>query len=157
DSIGTGSIIRPGEVQRMTAGTGIRHSEFNPSRTEPVHFLQIWILPDRRGLEPDYEQCLIPKEARQGRFAVIAGPEEGNGSAVRIHQDARILAAEVGPDDRLLHELEPGRQAWIQVISGKITAVGEELSAGDGAAITGQPQIEISGGKAGEVLLFDLP
>jgi quercetin 2,3-dioxygenase len=156
DSLGTGSVIRPGEVQRMSAGTGIRHSEFNPSRTDPVHFLQIWILPDRRGLEPGYEQRAIAKEDRKGRFVLIAGPE-GNGSAVRIHQDARILAGEIGSGDRLVHELAPGRQAWVQVVNGAIEVQGVAMAAGDGAAIAHQPRIEIAGGEAGEVLLFDLP
>ena len=155
DSLGTGSIIRPGEVQRMSAGTGILHSEFNPSRTEPVHLLQIWILPSERGIEPSYEQKAIPAEARNARFAVIAGPD-GEG-AVRIRQDARILSAEAPPGVALAHDLGEGRRAWLQVARGSVELDGAVYEAGDGAAITGESRIELLGRDKAELLLFDLP
>ena len=118
DSLGNGSIIRPGEVQRMSAGTGIRHSEFNPSQTQGVHLLQIWIQPDRQGLQPSYEQKTAPRAARDGRFVRIAGP--GEDAVVGIHQDARILAAEVAPGVAVAHDPGPGRRAWVQVVRGSV-------------------------------------
>ena len=155
DSLGTGSIIRPGEVQRMSAGTGIRHSEFNPSRKDPVHLLQIWILPRERGIEPSYEQKAIPDDARAGRFATIAGPD-GEG-AVRIHQDARILAAQVPAGVAVAHELGEGRRAWLQVARGSVELDGVAYEAGDGAAITAEKRVELLGREPAELLLFDLP
>lgn len=155
DSIGNGSIIRPGEVQRMSAGTGIRHSEFNPSRTEGVHLLQIWILPDKQGLEPSYEQKAVSAAARNGRFAPIAGP--GEDAVVRIHRDARILAAEIPPDLAVAHDLAAGRRAWLQVARGSVELNGALYVAGDGAAITGEDRVELLGRESAEVLLFDLP
>ena len=155
DSLGTGSIIRPGEVQRMSAGTGILHSEFNPSPTEPVHLLQIWILPAERGIEPSYEQKAIPTEARNARFAVIAGPD-GEGT-VHIRQDARILTAELPPGVAVAHDLGRGRRAWLQVARGSVELDGAIYEAGDGAAITGEDRIELLGRDKAELLLFDLP
>jgi redox-sensitive bicupin YhaK (pirin superfamily) len=155
DSLGTGSIIRPGEVQRMSAGTGIRHSEFNPSRKDPVHLLQIWILPQERGIEPSYEQKAIPADARAGRFATIAGPD-GEG-AVRIHQDARILAAQVPAGVAVAHALADGRRAWLQVARGSVELDGVTYEAGDGAAITGEKRVELLGREPADLLLFDLP
>ncbi len=155
DSLGNGSVIRPGEVQRMSAGTGIRHSEFNPSRTEGVHLLQIWILPDRQGLEPGYEQNMISPAARNGRFLPIAGP--GEDAVVRIHQNARILAAEVPPGIAVTHDLAAGRRAWVQVARGSVELNGALTVAGDGAAITGEDRVELIGVESAEVLLFDLP
>jgi redox-sensitive bicupin YhaK (pirin superfamily) len=155
DSLGTGSIIRPGEVQRMSAGTGILHSEFNPSRTEPVHLLQIWIMPVKAGVEPSYEQKTIPPDARNARFAAIAGP---NGdAAVRIHQDARILAAEIPAGVAVAQELGEGRRAWLQVARGSVELAGDTYEAGDGAAISGEKRVELLGRAPAEVLLFDLP
>jgi redox-sensitive bicupin YhaK (pirin superfamily) len=155
DSLGTGSIIRPGEVQRMSAGTGILHSEFNPSRSEPVHLLQIWILPEEQGIEPGYEQKAIAPEARNARFAAIAGP---NGeAAVRIRQDARILAAEIPAGVAVAHELAEGRRAWLQVARGSVELAGARYEAGDGAAISGETRVELLGRDPAEVLLFDLP
>jgi redox-sensitive bicupin YhaK (pirin superfamily) len=155
DSLGTGSIIRPGEVQRMSAGTGIRHSEFNPSRKDPVHLLQIWILPQERGIEPSYEQKAIPANARTGRFATIAGPH--GEAAVRIHQDARILAAEVPAGVAVAHDFGDGRRAWLQVARGSVELGGVTYEAGDGAAISGEKRIELLGRAPAELLLFDLP
>jgi redox-sensitive bicupin YhaK (pirin superfamily) len=156
DSLGTGSVIRPREVQRMSAGTGISHSEFNASRSDPVHLLQIWILPVQRGIQPSYEQKAIPAAAMRGRLAVIAGPEEGEGT-VRIHQDARILAAELSQGAAVAHELAQGRRAWVQVAHGSVETGGTLLQAGDGAAITGEKLFEIVGREAAELLVFDLP
>lgn len=155
DSLGTGSIIRPGEVQRMSAGTGILHSEFNPSRSDPVHLLQIWILPAERSIEPSYEQKAIPAESRNARFATIAGPD-GEGS-VRIHQDARILAAEIPAGVGVAHDMAEGRRAWLQVARGSVELGGAVYEAGDGAAITGEKRVELLARQAAEVLLFDLP
>ena len=155
DSLGTGSVIRPGEIQRMSAGTGILHSEFNSSQSEAVHLLQIWLLPAQRGIEPSYEQKTISAEAMNGRLAVIAGPD-GEGS-VRIHQDARILAAQVPPGVALAHELKNGRRAWLQVARGAVDLQGTALEAGDGAAVTHEKRIELTGRQAAELLLFDLP
>jgi hypothetical protein len=155
DSLGTGSIIRPGEVQRMSAGTGILHSEFNPSRTDPVHLLQIWILPSEQGIEPSYEQKPIPAEGRTGRFATIAAPDGEGG--VRIRQDARILAAEVPAGVAVAHDLGDGRRAWLQVARGSVELDGAVYEAGDGAAISGQKRVELLGRAPAELLLFDLP
>jgi redox-sensitive bicupin YhaK (pirin superfamily) len=155
DSLGTGSIIRPGEVQRMSAGTGILHSEFNPSRTEPVHLLQIWILPAELGIEPGYEQKAIIAHSRDARFAVIAGPDKE--AAVRIRQDARILAAEIPPGAAVAHDLAEGRRAWLQVARGSVELEGIPYLAGDGAAISGENRVELLGREKSELLLFDLP
>jgi redox-sensitive bicupin YhaK (pirin superfamily) len=155
DSLGTGSIIRPGEVQRMSAGTGILHSEFNPSRSEPVHLLQIWLLPQEQGIEPSYEQKLIAADSRDARFATIAGPD-GQGS-VRLHQDARILAAEIPAGVAVAHNLADGRRAWLQVARGSVELAGTRYEAGDGAAITGEKRVELLGREPAEVLLFDVP
>jgi redox-sensitive bicupin YhaK (pirin superfamily) len=155
DSLGNGSIIRPGEVQRMSAGTGIQHSEFNPSRTEPVHLLQIWILPDRQGLQPSYEQKQIPEDNGSARFITIAGPQDD--AVVRIHQDARILAAKIPAGVAVAHDLTHGRRAWLQVARGSVEMENATYSAGDGAAITGKDRISVLGRDSAEVLLFDLP
>ncbi len=155
DSLGTGSMIRPGEVQRMSAGTGIQHSEFNPSATLPVHLLQIWIMPAERGIAPSYEQKVIAPGSTDGRFAVIAGPREGTG--VRIHQDARILAASMVPGQTLAHELGEGRRAWLQVARGSVELAVDAYAAGDGAAIDGERRLELVGREPAEILLFDLP
>jgi redox-sensitive bicupin YhaK (pirin superfamily) len=157
DSIGTGSVIRPGDVQRMSAGTGVEHSEFNPSRSEPVHFLQIWLLPDRQGLKPSYEQKTIPETEKRGRLRLVAAPD-GRDGAVAIHQDARIYACVLGEGEQASHTLEPGRKAWVQVARGGIDANGEDLRAGDGAAIEDEATVVLKGLTAdAEVLLFDLP
>src|SRR5207247_2933582 len=119
DSLGTGSVIRPGEVQRMTAGTGVTHSEYNPSRIEPVHFLQIWLLPERQGLTPGYEQQAFSAAEMQGRLRLVAS-RDGRDGSVTVHQDARILAARLAPGDELVHSLAPSRHAWVQVVRGAL-------------------------------------
>jgi hypothetical protein len=156
DSMGTGSVIRPGEVQKMSAGTGVRHSEFNHSEHEPVHLLQIWILPEKEGLKPMYEQKSIPAEEKQGKLRLVGSPKGGNGS-VTISQDAELYATELAAGQAVEHTLEKDRYAWLQVARGEITLNGEKLKAGDGAAITAEPKLQLAGvGESSEVLLFDL-
>jgi quercetin 2,3-dioxygenase len=156
DSLGTGSVIRPGDVQRMTAGTGVRHSEFNASRSEPVHFLQIWILPARAGLPPGYEQKPFSERERRGQLRLVASADGREGS-VTIHQDATISAALLDPGEHVRHAPSPGRHVYVHVASGGFTVAGEDLEAGDGVALSDEPTIEIAGRSHGEVLLFDLP
>src|SRR6516225_2690284 len=158
DSMGTGSVIRPGEVQKMSAGTGIRHSEFNHSKTEPVHLYQIWILPERDGIQPMYEQKAIPAEEKKGKLRLLASPKSSNGnSAVKLYQDAELYSAELAPSQSVEHALGKDRYAWIQVARGSVTVNGQELKAGDGAALAQEPRVTITGGSAkSEVLLFDL-
>jgi hypothetical protein len=155
DSLGNGSIIRRGDVQRMTAGTGVVHSEFNASAGEPVHFLQIWILPERAGLEPGYEQRAFPDEEKQGRLRLVASRDGAEGS-LTVHQDARILATLLAPGEAVRHPLPPGRHAWVQVVSGEVEVEGERLSAGDGAAISSSAEVVIRGVRDAEALLLDL-
>jgi quercetin 2,3-dioxygenase len=155
DSIGTGSIIRPGDVQRMTAGTGVRHSEFNASREEPVHFLQIWIVPDKNGHAPSYEQKTFTDAEKQGRLRLVASPDGRDGS-VTIHQDAALYAGILREGERASFPLAAGRHAWVHVAKGTARVNGELLRAGDAAAIDDPGAIEIAGQDAGEVLLFDL-
>src|SRR5512139_3056219 len=140
DSIGTGSVIRPGDVQRMSAGRGVLHSEFNASRDRDVHFLQIWIEPAARGIAPSYEQANVPAEAKRGRLALIAGPE-GSGAAVTIHQDARLYATLLDGEERVLHALAPGRRAYVHVARGRVRVNGEALGAGDAAKLEGEATI----------------
>ncbi len=153
DSIGNGSIIRPGEVQRMSAGTGVMHSEVNPSRDEELHLLQIWILPERRGIAPGYEQKNFPPDARRGQLRLVASPDGSDGS-VSIHQDARLYVTLLGDGDSVAHEFADGRSGWLHVASGEATVNGIALRAGDGAAIENESSVTIGGN--GEVLLFDL-
>ncbi len=156
DTMGTGSSIRPGEVQRMSAGTGVLHSEFNHSRTEPVHLLQIWILPEQNGIEPSYEQKTFPAEEKRNTLRLIASPEGRDGS-VTIHQDAELYASLLQKGKTLRHPLEKSRGAWIQVVEGEITLNGTTLKDGDGASIEGEPNLEVRGeADASEFLLFDL-
>ena len=156
DSLGTGSIIRPGEIQRMSAGRGITHAEFNASKTEPAHFLQIWIIPSKTGLEPSYEQKTIDADAIKNKFARIAAPEPREGE-VRIVQDAEIWAARFDGEEEAVHMLQPGRKAWIHVARGSgIEITGERLDAGDGAAITDVESILVRAHGPAEVLLFDM-
>ncbi len=156
DSLGTGSIIRPGEVQRMSAGTGIRHSEFNPSSDEPVHFLQIWIVPEREGLAPGYEQKTFSAEEKRGNWCLV-GSRDGREGSVTIHQDVDLYAALLGDGDRAIHDLANGRQAWLQVARGAVMANGELLSAGDGVGLTNEKAIAVQGASGdAEVLLFDM-
>jgi quercetin 2,3-dioxygenase len=152
DSMGTGSIIRPGEVQRMSAGTGVTHSEFNPSRTEPVHLLQIWILPEAKGLKPSYEQRQFSRDEIRGQLRLVAGDDPVNG-AVKIHQDVRLFAT-ILDGESVQYELQPARYAWLQIAKGAIELNGKKLEAGDGAAVAEERKLELSG--KGEALLFDL-
>jgi hypothetical protein len=155
DSMGNGSVIRPGELQRMSAGTGITHSEFNPSKSEPVHFLQIWILPDQKGLSPDYEQKLFPDEVKRGKLRLI-GSSDGRDGSVTIHQDASIYAAMLDPGAEIVHTIPSGRHVWVQVARGKIHVNGYTLEQGGGAAVTDEDRLEIAGIENAEILLFDL-
>ena len=155
DSMGNGSVIRPGEIQRMSAGTGITHSEFNASKDELVHFLQIWLLPAQRGIEPGYEQKVIDRNEQRGRVRLVAS-EDGKDGTVLIHTDARVYAGlfENGAMDQL--SVSQGRHAWVHVARGKARINGHQLSAGDGAAISDEPAVKIEGVDASEVLVFDL-
>lgn len=152
DSIGNGAVIRPGEVQRMSAGTGIRHSEFNASQELPVHLLQIWILPERSGLAPGYEQKAIDV----GDELTLLASRDGRDGSVTIHQDAGVFAARLVPDKPARHRLAPGRRAWLHVARGDAVLNGIALAAGDGAAVTDESELELGTRSGGEVLLFDL-
>lgn len=160
DSSGGGGVLRPGEVQRMSAGTGIRHSEFNGSPAAPVHFLQIWLLPDRPGHRPSYEQKAFPAEERRGRLRLVAAPEGEAGAegATVIHQDVRVYATLLGDGRTAELALAPGRHAWVQVARGAVEVNGTRLEAGDGAAISEEGGLAITGRGAeeAEVLVFDL-
>jgi redox-sensitive bicupin YhaK (pirin superfamily) len=157
DSLGTGSVIRPGDVQRMSAGTGVLHSEYNASKTEPVHFLQIWILPDRAGHAPGYEQKTFSDADKRGRLRLVASPDGADGS-VTIHQDARIHATVLARGAGVEHALAPGRHAWVHVARGAAEVNGTPLAAGDAAALTNEPAPRLRGGGDGdaELLVFDL-
>jgi hypothetical protein len=155
DSLGTGSVILPGDVQRMTAGTGVRHSEENPSATEPVHFLQIWVLPERPGLTPGYEQRTFSETERRGRLRLVASPGGADGS-VTIHQDVRLHAGLLGAGDAAELALSPGRHAWVQVARGRVRVNGVPLAAGDGAALSEERTVSVEGVEDAEVLAFDL-
>jgi redox-sensitive bicupin YhaK (pirin superfamily) len=155
DSMGTGSVIRPGELQRMTAGTGVLHSEQNAQPDAPTHFLQIWILPERRGLEPGYEQRAFPESERRGRLRLIAA-RDGRDGAVTVHQDAALYAALLAPGEKVTHALAPGRHAWVQVASGAVQLGTERLAAGDGASVSDEPSLEIAATVPSEILVFDL-
>ncbi|MGK7952279.1 MAG: pirin family protein [Xenococcaceae cyanobacterium] len=156
DSIGNGSVIRPGDVQRMSAGTGIAHSEFNASAIDPVHFLQIWILPQQTGIKPSYEQKHFSLEEKQGKLRLVASPD-GRDNSVTIHQDANLYVAALNKGDRVNHNTDKNRSLWIQVAKGGVEVNGRSLQAGDGAAITQETDIAISGTTDNtEILLFDL-
>lgn len=155
DSLGTGSVIRPGEVQRMSAGTGIQHSEFNASKQDVLHLLQLWILPERRGLTPGYEQKAFPEAERRNRLRVVAS-RDGREGSVTIHQDATLLAGLLDAGARVEHALAPGRHAWLHVARGRVRLGDLELSAGDGAALSDEGGLTLEGVEAAEVLLFDL-
>jgi redox-sensitive bicupin YhaK (pirin superfamily) len=156
DSIGTGSVIRPGDVQVMSAGTGIRHSEFNHSKQEPVHFLQIWVLPDRQGIAPRYDQKTFPDAEKRGRLRLVGSPDGRDGSIV-IHQNAQIYASLLGRSDKVAHTLAPGRKGWVQVIRGTVALNSEILRAGDGAAARDESALTVAALDDAEILLFDLP
>lgn len=155
DSLGNGSVIRPGDVQRMTAGTGIRHSEFNASATDPVHFLQIWILPEAARLAPGYEQKTIPAEEKQGRLRLVAS-RDGRDGSVTVHQDVDLWATVLGEGDEVVHASAPNRLAWVHVARGAAELNGLALGAGDGAALD-EAEIRLVGRAADtEILLFDM-
>ncbi len=155
DSLGTGSVIRPGDVQRMTAGTGIRHSEFNASATDPVHFLQIWILPDAQGLAPSYEQTRFEPEEKRGRLRLVAS-NDGRDGSVTIHADVALYATLLDAGETVSHDLAPGRIAWVQVARGEAIVAGERLREGDGLAVDAGGTIALEGIADAEILLFDM-
>ena len=155
DSLGNGSVIRPGDVQRMSAGTGVVHSEMNPSRTEPVHFLQIWIVPDRSGHQPGYEQKAFPETARRGKLRLVAS-NDGRDASVSVHQDASVYAGLLEPGERASHEPRAGRHVWVHVARGSVDLNGKTLREGDGAAISDERRLDLTAKDSSEVLLFDL-
>lgn len=156
DSMGNGSTIRPGDVQRMSAGRGVMHSEMNPSRDARVHFLQIWIEPAARGIDPGYEQVRVPDEAKRGRLALVAGPA-GSGAAVTIHQDASVYATMLDGAETVDHPLAPGRRAYVHVARGEVRVNGVALGEGDAVKLAGESSVRLDGGAHAEALLFDLP
>jgi len=155
DSLGSGGVLRPGELQRMTAGTGITHSEFNASEAEPVHLYQIWLLPERDGLKPSYEQRTFPDAERRNRLRLVASPDGADGS-LTIRQDARLFLASLDEGREVTRELPPGRHAWLHVLRGDVVLDGSPLAAGDGAALSEEPALAIRARGPSEVLLFDL-
>jgi len=155
DSMGNGSAIRPGDVQYMSAGTGVTHSEFNASKSEPAHLLQIWMLPERKGLKPVYGQKTFAESEKRGKLRLVASPEGRDGS-VTVRQDNELYATVLGKGESVRHELKPDRHAYVQVARGSVKLNGKELQEGDGAAISEEKGIELTGVKDAEVLLFDL-
>jgi len=155
DSTGTSAVVRPGEVQRMTAGTGVRHSEFNNSKTDELHLLQIWIVPDRRGLPPGYEQKAFPREELRGKLRLVAD-RAGSQGAVRISQDVSVYATTLEAGETVSHPLARGRHAWVHVARGELALNGLALKAGDGAAVSEEAALSLEGKAGAEVLLFDL-
>jgi redox-sensitive bicupin YhaK (pirin superfamily) len=155
DSMGHGEVLRPGELQHMTAGTGVLHSEFNPDPGEPVHLYQIWIVPDRRGLTPGYAQKAFPADEKRGRWRLVASPDGADGS-LTIHQDARLYLAELATGDAVEHRLGANRHAWLQVLRGKVKAGDDDLTAGDGLAVSDEPGLRVQAEEEAEVMLFDL-
>ena len=155
DSMGNGSVIRPGDVQRMSAGTGVRHSEFNASETDPVHFLQIWILPEKQGLEPGYEQRHFAADDKRGQLRLV-GSRDGREGSVTIHRDADLYATLLDDGDSVSHELATGRKGWIQIARGSALLNEKQLGAGDGAAVEGPATIRLTASSATEILLFDM-
>jgi redox-sensitive bicupin YhaK (pirin superfamily) len=156
DSMGNGSVLHYGDVQRMTAGTGVRHSEFNHSKTEGVHFLQIWIHPSQTGIAPGYEEKHFTPDSKQGKLRLIASSDGRDGS-VLVHQDAAIYATILNGDDRVEHALAEGRAGYVHVIRGSATVNGEALQGGDAVKVLAENQVVISGAEAAELLVFDLP
>lgn len=155
DSMGTGATIRPGDVQRMSAGRGVMHSEFNPSNEKPAHFLQIWIQPDRQGVQPSYEQKNFPAEQKRGKLRLIASKDGAEGS-VSIHQDAKVYAGLFDGEERAELAIAPDRQVYLQVARGTVTANDNVLNAGDALALTDAPSLSLSKGQGAEVIVFDL-
>lgn len=156
DSMGSGSVIRPGDVQHMSAGSGIRHSEFNASKTDTVHLYQIWILPNVENIKPSYEDRTFDRTAMRNRFLPLITPTGHDGS-LKMNQDASLFAATLSPGSQLAHELAGGRHAWVQVVRGAVSLGAVTLDAGDGAAISGEPTLTLSSAADSEILLFDLP
>ncbi len=156
DCLGTGSVLHPGEFQRMSAGTGIRHSEFNPSPTEPVHLYQIWLLPNQKGLRPSYEQKTFPEAERRRRLRLVASPDAQDGSLL-IHQDARVYLSTLDADQEVGHELQPSRHAWLQILRGAVTLNGHALATSDGVAVSDETSLTIRAAEPSEVMLFNLP
>jgi quercetin 2,3-dioxygenase len=152
DNSGGRGVIRPGELQHMTAGRGVMHSEFNPSPKDPVHLLQIWLLPERKGLTPSYEQLAFPDSDLRGKFSLVAGPK----APITIHQDANLYIARLDEGEAAKHSLAPERHAWAQVARGAVQLNGNELKAGDGGAISGESEITVKAQEPSEVLAFDL-
>jgi quercetin 2,3-dioxygenase len=155
DSLGTGSVIQPGDGQRMTAGRGIRHSEMNPSSTDTAHLLQIWILPDKQGHEPSYEQRSFPENEKRGKLRLIAS-NDGAAGSVKINQDAKLFVTLLAAGEEVVHSLGAKRYAWLQVAKGEVELNGKKLNQGDGAAVSEEGKLSIKGTKDAEVLLFDL-
>jgi redox-sensitive bicupin YhaK (pirin superfamily) len=155
DGLGSGDVLRPGELQRMTAGTGIEHSEFNASNSEAVHLYQIWLLPEREGFEPSYEQKAFPEAERHNRLRLVASPDGTDGS-LTIRQDARLFLGLLDDGQAVDYRLASGRNAWLQVLRGSVDLSGTNLSAGDGAAISGEPALAVRAKGRSEILLFDL-
>jgi len=155
DSMGTGSVIRPGDVQTMSAGTGVLHSEFNASREEPVHFLQVWIVPDRKGVVPRYQQRHFAPDEKRGRLRLIISPDGADGS-LEVYQDARVYAGLFDGAEQQALPLPPGRYAYVHVARGSLEVNGERLDEGDGARLRHPDGIRLCGGRTAEVLLFDL-
>lgn len=155
DSLGNGQVLKPGEFQRISAGTGITHSEFNPSATEPTHFYQIWLLPDQQNLEPSYEQKRFDPAEMQNKLRLVASPSRDDGSLL-IHQDVRIYLGTLDAENQIDIEVAPGRHAWLQVVSGTLTANGHQLSSSDGAAISDESHLRIKATDASRIIWFDM-
>lgn len=155
DSMGNGEVLRPGEFQRMSAGTGITHSEFNPSNNEPVHLYQIWLYPDRKGVTPSYEQKRFPAEDQQNQLRLVASPDAADGSLL-IHQDARIYLSRLAKGQQVDHDLASGRHAWLQVLRGSVSVNGQALDTSDGVAVSDETRLTIAGTTDAEIMLFDL-
>ena len=155
DSMGNGSTIRPGDVQYMSAGTGVAHSEFNASETEPVHLYQIWMFPDKTGHQPTYDQKNFPEPEKRGKLRLVVSPDGRDGS-VKIRQDNEMYATLLAPGETVKHELKPARHAFVQVARGSVTLNGKTLEVGDGASISDEKALELTGVNDAEVLLFDL-
>ncbi|NEQ47252.1 MAG: pirin family protein [Leptolyngbya sp. SIOISBB] len=156
DSIGNGSVIRPGDVQRMSAGTGIMHSEYNASETDPVHFLQIWVLPEANGIDPGYEQTYFAPEDKQNQLRLV-GSQDGRNGSVTIHQDLNLYATVLQPEVSVIHHLDANRLAWVHVAKGAVKLNGHDLTAGDGAAVADEDALALTGvSEDAEVLLFDM-
>lgn len=155
DSMGNGSVLHPGEFQRMSAGTGVEHSEFNPSATEPVHLYQIWLLPQSKGIQPGYEEKFFTENEKRGRLRLVASPDGAEGS-LTIHQDARVYQASLNTGESVRHEIQPGRHAWLQVLRGRVNVGGTLLETSDGLAVSEERGLTIVGEQPAEIMLFDL-